>query len=112
MLDTIIVQAAFFATLGIGIGILAGLYLRSWKAVVRGVAAGALGGLLAGMTFPLLASILMPSSNIEPLIPLEKTTQLLWLGLGTGLLGLIIPIGTVVPAQPATTATVENLPAD
>ena len=112
MLDTIIVQAAFFGSLGIGVGVLAGLYLRSWKGVLRGVAAGALGGLLAGMIFPLLASVLMPSSNTEALIPPEKTTQLLWLGLGTGLLGLIIPIGTIVPIQPAATATLENSPAD
>lgn len=87
------VHAVLFGTLGIGVGFLVGLFNRSGKAALAGAIAGGLGGALAGPAYAILSSVLMPSANVEPLIPPQLNSQFLWLGLGTGLIGLTIPVG-------------------
>ena len=65
VVEIVKVQIALFASLGFGLGLISGLFGRSWRSIVGGVVAGALGGLLAGMAFPLASSLLMPAASID-----------------------------------------------
>lgn len=108
--DSVKAQVALFATFGIGMGLVSGLFGSSKRTILGGVVAGALGGILAGMAFPIMASLLIPSASIETLIPPKTPSRLLWLGIGMGLLGLIIPMGAFPGTRDTTSTEPETAP--
>lgn len=84
------VQGAMLAVLGAGCGLAVGLASRSLRTTSTAVLAGAVGGGLAGILYPVVASFVLPTAGTELLIPRGELNRLLWIELTAGLLGLII----------------------
>jgi hypothetical protein len=72
---------------GLGVGTSCG---RRLGAAAICLLAGALAGGLSGMVYPFSAGVLLPSMRTEVLIPAEPLNRLLWIGVSSGLLGLIV----------------------
>lgn len=87
------VHSVLFGTLGLTVGLVIGVLQRSLLAAAGGSVAGALGGALAGAAYAVLVSLILPAANVQPLVPPALNSQLLWLGLGTGLIALTAPVG-------------------
>jgi len=85
---TIIVQGAMFAIFGLGIGLAIGIPTLRPRLVITCVAGCLIGGMLTALIFPVVASTLLPNSNIDFLVPESRVGRLLWVGLTTGLIGL------------------------
>jgi hypothetical protein len=99
--DAVKVQAILFALLGAGIGLMIGTFLRSVKGFIVGVAATALAGLLGGIAYPILATVLMPSHSSEGLMPSSSAMRLLWLGVPCAFMGFLVPLITSQESPPA-----------
>jgi len=84
------VQAAMLAVLGAGSGLALGLSTKSFRIAATATVAGAVGGGLAGLLYPVAASFLLPTAGTELLIPRGELNRLLWIELTAGLLGLVI----------------------
>jgi hypothetical protein len=81
-----------FAISGLGIGLGAGAAAgRSFRAALQCALAGALAGGLAAVGYALGIAMLLPAALTSVLIPTEAVDRLLWFGLFSGLVGLIIP---------------------
>jgi hypothetical protein len=88
---TMVVEAAMLATLGCGLGLALGLLTARLGTAVTCVIGGILAGALAGILYPMLTAVLMPGALTEIVVPVQAGSRALWLGLGSGLVGLIIP---------------------
>lgn len=75
---TIAVHCAGLGILGLGIGAGVGLATGSGRLVVQAGLAGLLGGVLVGFLYPPLMAFLLPIAKTERVIPLEATSQLIW----------------------------------
>lgn len=82
-----VMQATVGAGIGIGLGALVGCRL---KTTITCLVAGIMAGVMTGMLYPFLTAMLMPGANTESLVPKQMGSQFLWMGLSTGLLGLMI----------------------
>ncbi len=109
---TIRVQGVMLATVGAGIGLGIGALLGGrLKTTLTCLVAGIMAGVMTGMLYPFLTAMLMPGVNTEVLVPKQIGSRFLWMGLSTGLLGLMIygVAGQRIPkkkshvAQPETT---------
>lgn len=88
---TIRVQGVILGTVGAGIGFgLGALMGRRLKTTLTCFVAGIMAGVMAGMVYPFLTAVLMPGVHTERLIPKQIGSHFLWMGLSTGLLGLMI----------------------
>jgi hypothetical protein len=72
------------ASLGLGLMMRSG----SWRAMGRGLVAGAIGGVLFSAAYTLIVAIGLPEANTESLLPEESLTRLVWLTTLAGCLGL------------------------
>jgi hypothetical protein len=78
--------------LGLGIGVGLGLATRTVAGTLKAALAGVAAGVLAGAVYPVAISIVFPAASTDALIPEEASSRLLWLGLLSGTIGLIVPI--------------------
>jgi hypothetical protein len=96
------VYGVALATLGGGVGLGAGVFLgRRITTAANCLVAGLLAGVLSAICYPVLVAMLIPGAVTKVLIPIGPAERLLWFGLTTGLLGLIIP--SVAGKRPADT---------
>jgi hypothetical protein len=78
------------------IGVIAGAWLGmglmmrrgSWSAMGRGLAVGAVGGVLFAVVNTLLVALFLPEANTHALLPEEAMTRLAWFTSFAGCLGL------------------------
>lgn len=82
-------QVAALAALGLGVGLAFGW---AQKAVRTALPAGFVAGALAGIAYSIAVSLLLPATGTESLIPGDRLSRLLYIGLTAALLGLIIPM--------------------
>lgn len=87
------INALLFGTLGLGLGAVVGGLSGSARTVLERSLTGLFVGVLAGIAYPTIAYVLFANVNIEAFIPKVTSARLLWLGVGTGMLGLMIPWG-------------------
>lgn len=97
---SVAIYATMFGLLGAGIG--AGIELSlGWplnhKALVERIAVGLISGAFAGAAYPIVSSLLMPSTNIESLLPKSPVSLAICLGLATGILGVTLPLARRLP---------------
>ena len=88
-----IINATLFGILGTGLGAIVGGYGGSVRAIMERSIVGLIAGVVPGVAYPIIASCLMASLNIETFIPTVTLARFLWLGVGTGIHGLLLPIG-------------------
>jgi hypothetical protein len=89
---TITAQLLAAAPLGLGIGLGLGLATRSAGTAAKTALAGIAAGALAGVLYPIAVSLLLPEASTDALLPAEASSRLLWLGILSGLIGLVIPL--------------------
>jgi hypothetical protein len=89
---TLLAQLALCIPLAAGIGLGLGLATRSAGGIVATLLSSLAAGALAAVVYPLITSTLMPGISTDSLLPEEGTSRLMWLGLLSGLIGLVIPI--------------------
>jgi hypothetical protein len=85
-------QLAVALPLGLGLGLGLGLATRTISGFLKTTLGGLAAGAIAGVIYPVAVSVLLPSASADALLPEEPSTRLLWLGLLSGLLGLLIPV--------------------
>jgi len=86
------VFALMFGLAGAGIGLGTGLTLgRGLQSALSCLVAGLVAGGLAALLYPLVVGAILPGALTSVLVPVEPVDQLVWLGLATGLVGLIVP---------------------
>ena len=78
--------------LGLGVGLGVGLATRTAKGSIKAALAGLAGGGLAGALYPVALSLALPTTATDALLPDEAVARLLWLGLLSGLIGLMVPV--------------------
>jgi hypothetical protein len=91
LVNTLVMHAAVLGTLGGGIGLGLGLLAHRATSAAVHLFLGILAGGLAGVFYPFLAGFCLPNVCTNTLIPEASAERLLWLGLATGLIGLIVP---------------------
>src|SRR5262245_30022130 len=101
---TIMAQSLVAVPLGLGVGLGLGLATRTPTGTVKTALGGAIAGALAGTIYPVAVSILIPTASTDNLLPEERTTQLFWLAMLTGFIGLVIPLAARQRKQSATPA--------
>ena len=86
------VYTSTFAMLGGAVGLSAALFL-SRKISVSGncLLAGILAGISAGLLYPIVAALAIPSADTQVLIPVGSGERLLWCALSSGMIGAFIP---------------------
>jgi hypothetical protein len=92
LLHTVLAQGAIFLPLGLATGLGVGLAAPLRAATAKAAGAGLLAGIAAALAYPVAVSLLLPKASTDSLLPIDGPSRLLWLGLGAGLLGLLIPI--------------------
>jgi hypothetical protein len=92
LMHTIIAQWLVGAPLGLGVGLGLGLATRTMSGTLKAALGGVAAATLAAVLFPVLVSIVMPAASTEALLPEERGSRGLWLGLLAGLIGLVIPL--------------------
>ena len=92
LMHTIIAQWLVGAPLGLGVGLGLGLATRTMPGTLKAALGGLAAATLAAVLFPVLVSIVMPAASTEALLPEERGSRALWLGLLAGLIGLVIPL--------------------
>ncbi len=88
---TIRTQAAMLATLGAGIGLAVGIFSGGRRIGFTCVVGGLLAGVLAGMVYPMVTAVCFPGIATELVVPYGTVDRFLWIGVMTGLAGVIIP---------------------
>jgi hypothetical protein len=89
---TITAQLLAAIPLGLGIGLGLGLATKSIAAAMKTALAGVTAGALAGVVYSIAVSLLFPEASTDALLPAEASTRLFWLGILSGLIGLVIPL--------------------
>jgi len=85
LIRTTVVQSVMFGLAGLGVG--AGVAFAATLPIFRPrllaicLTGGLIGGLLAGLIFPIASSILLPNARTEVLMPDPGVSRLLWLAL-------------------------------
>ena len=75
---TISVQCLGLGLLGLGVGLGVGV-TGGWSRLLNAGVGGALGGLLGGFLYPTGMGYLFPNTQTEHVVPIERTSQLIWL---------------------------------
>jgi hypothetical protein len=94
LMHTIAAQLCLGAPLGLGVGLGLGLATRTAGGAVKSAFGGVAAGALAATLYPVVVSIVLPAASTDALVPAERANQALWLGLLSGLLGLLIPFAS------------------
>lgn len=94
-------QGLMLGLMGGGVGLAVGASTRTPGAATKACYHGLLAGVLAGVIYPIAAAGLLPACNIEILVPDDRYAQMLWLGLASGLVGLLVPLGVRAAGPPS-----------
>ena len=103
---TVATQLALAVPLAAGVGLALGIATLSPSGFIKTLLASLAAGVLAGVLYPLLTSLLFPNISTDSFLPDEAASRLLWLGLLAGLIGLAVPIAgrrrkRSLPASPS-----------
>jgi len=107
VVESAYINATLFGLLGLGLGAIAGGMGGFGWAILDRAVAGLIAGAIAGILYPVVGFVALDSANIEAFIPRMTMTRLLWLGMGTGFLGLLIP-SSVSENNPTSLETAET----
>lgn len=88
--ENVKLQVVMLGLLGLGVGLALGIPRRHFRKIAAAAIAGALGGVLAAVLYPVAASLLLPAAGTDLLIPAGVANRLLWLGISSGVLGLVV----------------------
>ena len=88
--ENVKVQVVMLGLLGLGVGLALGIPRRHFRKIAAAAIAGALGGVLAAVLYPVAASLLLPTAGTDLLIPAGTGNRVLWLGISSGVLGLVV----------------------
>lgn len=108
VVESAYINATLFGVLGLGLGAIIGSWSGAGRAIVERALVGLIAGVFAGIVYPVIAFAVLASANIEAFIPQMTITRLLWLGIGTGFLGLFLP-SSVGESNPKTVETAETV---
>lgn len=86
---TISVQCLGLGLLGLGVGLGSGI-TGGWRLLLNAAVGGALGGLLVGFLYPTGMGYLLPHTQTEHVVPIERSSQLIWLVAVSLLTALVI----------------------
>ncbi|MCU0871217.1 MAG: hypothetical protein MUE50_02635 [Pirellulaceae bacterium] len=86
---TISVQCMGLGLLGLGIGLGVGS-TGPWRLLLNAALGGALAGLLVGFLYPTGMGYLLPNVQTEHVVPIDRTSQLIWLVAVSLLIALVI----------------------
>jgi hypothetical protein len=92
LVHTIAGQLLLGVSLGLGVGLGLGLSTRTAIGTIYAALGGLAAAILAGVLYPVAVSILLPAASTDALVPVERETQLFWLAVTSGSIGLCIPI--------------------
>ena len=90
LVKTMIVQSGMLGLMGLGIGFGIALALFHRRIAVTCATGCLLGGFLAALLFPIVASVLLPQVNTDLLMPDPGMGRLLWLGIAASLIGATV----------------------
>jgi len=86
------VHAMALGTLGGGVGLAAGLFLgQRFSTAIKCLIGGLLAGVLTAIVYPVVVAFFFPQVVTKSFLPIAPKEQMLWLGMLTGLLGIIVP---------------------
>ena len=85
-------QAAAFAILGTGIGLLFGAFSRNARKTAVSALTGGLAGAVGGIAFPVITGLVIPSQSTSDFEPAALIVRCLWLGLPFAAIGLALPL--------------------
>jgi hypothetical protein len=91
---TLAAQWLLAAPLGLGIGLGLGLATRTANGILKATLGGIAAATLAAVLYPVLVSLLLPEASTDALLPEERVSRVLLLGLLSGLIGAVIPLAT------------------
>ena len=80
------------APVGLGVGLGLGLATRRPGDIIKAALGGLAAATLAAVLYPVLVSLVLPEASTDALLPEERVNRLLWLGVLSGLVGVVIPI--------------------
>lgn len=83
------VQCLGLGLLGSGVGFGVGI-TGGWRLLLNAAVGGALGGLLVGFLYPTGMGYLLPNTQTEHVVPIEQTSQLIWLVAASLVIALVI----------------------
>ena len=86
---TISVQCLGLGLLGLGTGLGVGI-TGGWSRLLNAGVGGALGGLLVGFLYPTGMGFLLPNTQTEHVVPIERSSQLIWSVAISLLIGMVI----------------------
>jgi hypothetical protein len=89
LMQTTLMFAASWLLLGLGAGISLGIVALSGHALVRATVGAALGGLLAGLMYPLAAAFVFPVDATDRAVPGGVENRLFWSILAFVLIGAV-----------------------
>lgn len=84
-------QAVVYGCIGFGVGLLYGAFSRSWATFGKASVIGAFAGILGGVVYPIVASVIMPSQNTGTFISDVSVVRLVWLTVPFALIGFALP---------------------
>ncbi len=100
MTRTFIVQGSMLGIIGGAVGMGIGMFLiRRLGATITCLVTGILAAVLAVVAYTLLASFFLPNTITDVVIPIKQHERLLWLGMTTCIVGLLLA-AIASPANP------------
>ena len=84
-------QAAAFAMLGTGLGMLFGAFSRNLGKTAVAALVGGLAGAAGGIAFPIITGLVIPSQSTSDFEPAASIVRCLWLGLPFAAIGSLLP---------------------
>jgi hypothetical protein len=94
----VVLHVAALTLVGCGVGLGVGILARRWRGVATGLGAGTLGGALAGLLYSTLAAVLLPQFNAAATVPSGAIDRMVWTGVASVSIGLIVAKFTPAPA--------------
>ncbi len=88
--ENVKLQVVMLGLLGLGVGLALGIPRRHFRKIAAAAVPARLGGVLAAVLYPVAASLLLPAAGTDLLIPAGVANRLLWLGISSGVLGLVV----------------------
>ncbi len=102
MVRTMGMHAAGWAIIGIAVGIAVGMATRAAD-TLQSVAAAVVGAVISAVVFSLTAAVLFSGDNADLPVPEGTGNRVLWAGLGTVLMALMLSRVSAAEKKPATT---------
>ncbi len=92
VVHSVLINATLFGVAGAGIGAVMGCLQGNLQRIGLTLVTGLVAGAFGGMLYPVIISQLMASVNIEAFIPIDSTARIIWLGMGSLMIAILLPI--------------------